>query len=64
MELPPSQPLQRVAQDPLPALMGLVGIVCVPRLGFRSGEMITHCFLFPSSTENTPMIAGLGQVSQ
>lgn len=29
-----------------------------------SGEMITHCSLFPSSTENTPMIAGLGQVSR
>lgn len=39
------------------------GNVCAPVLGFWSGE-ITHCSLFTSSTENTPMIAGLGQVSQ
>lgn len=40
-----------------------MGSVCASTLGFRSGEIIC-CSLFPSSTENTPMIAGLGQVSR
>lgn len=40
-----------------------VGSVCASTLDFWSGEMIC-CSLFPSSTENTPMIAGLGQVSR
>jgi len=40
-----------------------VGNVCALRLGLWSREMVIPCSLFRSSTENTPMIAGLGQVS-
>lgn len=63
MELPPSQLPWRGVQDPLPAVRGPTWKVCALRLGFQS-RALTHCSLIPYSTENTPMIAGLGQVSQ